>query len=103
MSKLSVAFSLLCVSILTLFPPIEAFAEEPSPQVLEEVVVTATKTPVPVSQLTSAVEVIKGEELEQKKIKTVIDALRLAQSVTVTQNGGTRTLDHVRRGEGKRF
>src|SRR5437879_913601 len=95
MSKLSVAFNLLCVSILTLFPPIEAFAEEPSPQVLEEVVVTATKTPVPVSQLTSAVEVIKGEELEQKKIKTVIDALRLAQSVTVTQNGGPGTLATV--------
>src|SRR3989475_8046091 len=95
MSKLLAAFSLLCVSILTLFPSIEAFAEEPAPEVLEEVVVTATKTPVPVSQLTSAVEVIKGEELEQKKIKTVIDALRLAQSVTVTQNGGPGTLATV--------
>jgi vitamin B12 transporter len=88
MSKLLAAFSLLCVSILTLFQSIEAFAEEPAPQVLEEVVVTATKTPVPVSQLTSAVEVIKGEELEQKKIKTVIDALRLAQGLSVFTGGG---------------
>src|SRR5438094_7358462 len=95
MSKLSVGFSLLCVNLLTLFPSIEAFAEEPPPQVLEEVVVTATKTPVPVSQLTSAVEVIRGEELEQKKIKTIIDALRLAQSVMVTQNGGPGTLATV--------
>src|SRR2546425_3197561 len=95
MRRLLAAFSLLCVSILILAPPIAAFAAEPPPETLEEVVVTATKTPVPVSQLTSAVEVIKGEELEQKKIKTVIDALRLAQSVTVTQTGGPGTLATV--------
>ena len=40
-----------------------------------EVVVSATKTPVPVSHLTSAVEVITGEELERKKIKTVIEGV----------------------------
>ena len=66
MSRLLAAFSLLCVSFLALFQPLAAYATEPAPEVLEEVVVTATKTPVPVSQLTSAVEVIKGEELEQK-------------------------------------
>src|SRR2546428_13628104 len=88
MPRLLAVFSLLCVSILTLFPPIKAFAAEPSPDVLEEVVVTATKTLVPVSQLTSAVEVIKGEELERKKIKTVIDALRLAQGISVMAGGG---------------
>src|SRR5437899_10733835 len=95
MSRLLAVFSLLCVSIFTLAPRIAAFAAEPSPEVLEEVVVTATKTPVPVSQLTSAVEVIKGEELEQKKIKTVIEALRFAQSVTVKQNDGPGTLETV--------
>src|SRR5713226_2552881 len=92
MSRLLAAFSLLCGSFLALFPPIETFAAESQPDVLEEVVVSATKTPVPVSQLTSAVEVIKGEELQQKKIKTVIEALRLAQSVMVTQTGGPGTL-----------
>ena len=91
MSTFCCVFGRLCFSILALCISLPAFAEEPAPQVLEEVVVTATKTPVPVSQLTSAVEVIKGEELEQKKIKTVIDALRLAQSITVTQNGGPGT------------
>src|SRR6266571_8276952 len=95
MSRLLAVFSLLCVSIFTPAPPIAAFAAEPAPETLEEVVVTATKTPVPVSQLTSAVEVIKGEELEQKKIKTVIDALRLAQSLMVTQNGGPGTVASV--------
>src|SRR5206468_10429367 len=95
MSKLLAAFSLLCVSTFTLFPRIAAFAAEPSPEVLEEVVVTATKTPVPVSQLTTAVEVIKGEEVEQKKIKTVMEALRLAQSVPVMQKGGPATTAHA--------
>src|SRR5512134_898079 len=56
-----------------------------------EVVVSATKTPVPVAQLTSAVEVITGEELERKKIKTVIDALRLAEGVFATSSGGPGT------------
>src|SRR3989454_6977285 len=95
MSRFCSVFARLCFSILPLCISLPTFAEEPAPQVLEEVVVTATKTPVPVSQLTSAVEVIRGEELEQKKIKTVIDALRLAQSVMVTQNGGPGTLATV--------
>ncbi|TKB71999.1 MAG: TonB-dependent receptor [Nitrospira sp.] len=56
-----------------------------------EVVVSATKTPIPVSQVTSAVEIITGEELERKKIKTVIDGLRLAQGVFATSSGGPGT------------
>ena len=56
-----------------------------------EVVVSATKTPVPVTQLTSAVEVISGAELEKKKIKTVIDALRLAEGLFATSSGGPGT------------
>lgn len=70
--------------------------EEPSTVKTEDVVVSATKTPLPVSQVTSAVEVIRGEELEQKKIKTVVDALRLAQGLAVFSNGGPGTLAQVR-------
>jgi len=72
-------------------------AEEETPVVqTEEVVTSATKTPVPVSHLTSAVEVITGEEMQRKKLKTVIDALRLAQGLMVTQNGGPGTQATVR-------
>src|SRR2546428_9183383 len=88
MSRFCSVFARHCFSILALCISLPAFAEEPAPEVLEEVVVTATKTPVAVSQLTSAVEVIKGEELERKKIKTVIDALRLAQGISVMAGGG---------------
>lgn len=66
------------------------------PVKIGEVVVSATKTPLPVTQVTSAVEVIKGEELEQKKIKTVADALRLAQGVVIFSSGGPGAEAQVR-------
>jgi len=96
MSCLRAIFSFLSISVPLLCVSLPVFAAEPSRDVLEEVVVTATKTPVPVSRLTSAVEVIKGEELEQKKIKTVADALRLAQGVTINASGGPGTLTTAR-------
>jgi len=79
-------------------PKTQAAQEKPEPELVktEEVVVSATKTPLPVSQVTSAVEVITGEELEQKKLKTVIDALRLAQGVFAFSSGGPGSLANVR-------
>ena len=56
-----------------------------------DVVVSATKTEQPATQVTSAVEVITGEELERKKIKTVIDGLRLSSGVFATSSGGPGT------------
>jgi vitamin B12 transporter len=79
---------------------VTAFGEEPAETepVLEtrEVVISATKTPVPVSHLTSAVEVITGEDLERRQVKTVADALRLSQGLTVFSNGGPGTNTSVR-------
>ncbi|MGE3151579.1 MAG: TonB-dependent receptor plug domain-containing protein [Nitrospiraceae bacterium] len=73
-------------------------ADEPTEEPLEvgEVVVSATKTPLPVAQVTSAVEVIKGEDLEQRKFRTVVDALRLSQGTAVFSNGGPGTNATVR-------
>lgn len=71
------------------------WAEEIPEVTTPEVVTTATKTPVPVTHLTSAVEVIRGEDIERRKIKTVIDALRLAQGMTVFSSGGPGTLAQV--------
>jgi vitamin B12 transporter len=62
----------------------------------KDVVVSATKTPIPVTQLTSSMEVITGEELQRKKFKTVADALRLAQGLSVLQSGGPGTEALVR-------
>lgn len=71
--------------------------EDASPVVMtEEVVTSATKTPVPVSHLTSAVEVMTGEELQQRKVKTVMEALRLGQGLSAVEFGGPGTLATVR-------
>jgi vitamin B12 transporter len=61
-----------------------------------EVVVSATKTPIPVAQVTSAVEIITEEQMQQRKIKTVAEALRWAQGLAVNQSGGPGTNVDVR-------
>jgi vitamin B12 transporter len=61
-----------------------------------EVVVSATKTPVPATQVTSAVEVITEEDLKRRQIKTVVDALRLSQGLAVFSTGGPGSTATVR-------
>ncbi len=99
----SVLFSLCALLIFPVIWSVPAFGEEPAETepVIEtietrEVVISATKTPVPVSHLTSAVEVITGEDLERRQVKTVADALRLSQGLTVFSNGGPGTTTSVR-------
>lgn len=70
--------------------------ESESVQPLDPVVVTATKTPVPLRQVTSAIQVITAEELEKQQIKTVADALRLSQGLAVFSSGGPGTEVTVR-------
>ena len=36
-----------------------------------EVFISATKTEIPIKQVTSAVEIITGEQMQQRKVKTV--------------------------------
>jgi vitamin B12 transporter len=61
-----------------------------------DVVVSATKSPIPVKHVTSAVEVITGGDLEHRKIRTVAEALRWAQGLAVFQSGGLGTNVNVR-------
>ncbi|HET7909265.1 MAG TPA: TonB-dependent receptor plug domain-containing protein, partial [Nitrospira sp.] len=67
-------------------------------EVLEtpEVFVSATKTETPIREVTSAVEIITGEQMQQRRMKSVMEALRLAQGLAVFQNGGPGTLAQVR-------
>lgn len=71
---------------------------DPQDETIEvrEVIVSATKTPVPVTQLTSAVEVITEEDLKRRQTKTVVDALRLSQGLAVFSTGGPGTSATVR-------
>ncbi len=85
-------FVALYLLLHVLFVPAFSFGESETTssdvQVLEPVVVSATKTPVPLRQVTSAVEVWTEEDLQQRQIKTVVEALRLSQGAAVFQNGG---------------
>ena len=81
---------LVCVCILAWALPSAyvsaqevAMADQTDVIETREVVVSATKTPVPVTQLTSAVEVITEEDLKRRQMKTVADVLRLSQGLTV--------------------
>jgi len=87
------------VLLVWLMGPGLGHAEEPSTEEVvqtEEVVVSATKTEIPVKQVTSAVEIITGEQLQQRRLKTVAEALRLAQGLAVFQSGGPGTTVDVR-------
>lgn len=91
--------TVVVVSCISIMSSTLGRAEESSEEevvAVTDVVISATKTPLPVSQVTSAVEVITGEEMQQKKLKTVVDALRLSQGLAVFQSGGFGTLAEVR-------
>lgn len=61
-----------------------------------EVVVSATKTEIPVKHVTSAVEIMTGEQMEQRRVRTVAEALRWGQGLAVFQSGGPGTSVSVR-------
>ena len=96
----SVLFSVCALLSFPVIWSVTAFGEAPAETepVIEtrEVVISATKTPVPVSQVTSAVEIITGEQMQQRKVKTVAEALRWAQGLAVNQSGGPGTAVDVR-------
>jgi vitamin B12 transporter len=76
--------------------PLSARAESEDIVETKDVVISATKTEVPVRQVTSAVEIITGEQMEQRKVRSVAEALRWAQGVAVFQSGGPGTTVDVR-------
>lgn len=93
----------VCFSVLSLFVPIHtaqgqevALADQTEVIETREVVVSATKTEIPISQVTSAVEVITAEDMKKQNIKSVVEALRLAQGLAVFSNGGPGTTTSVR-------
>jgi vitamin B12 transporter len=69
--------------------------EEAKLEQTDEVVVSAIRARQPVSRVTSAVEVITGEEMQRRNIKTVAEALRLATGMTVFSSGAQGTLTTV--------
>lgn len=76
---------------------IPAFAQQSLPPVeLEEITVSANLTPTPSREVGSAVTVITREELEQRQIRFVSDALRSVPGVNVNTTGAVGNLTQVR-------
>src|SRR5439155_15039911 len=88
------------VAILA-FAPVVCHAQEatptPSPAEaeVEQVVVSATRFDIPLDQSPASVSVISAEELEQKQIERVSDALREVPGLSVVQTGTAGQLTSV--------
>src|SRR5438093_1255504 len=84
---------------LLVFAPIVCFAQEPSPSPgeaeAEQVVVSATRFDIPLDQSPASVSVINSEDMEQKQIERVSDALREVPGLSVVQTGTAGQLTSV--------
>ena len=63
---------------------------------LPQIIVSAGQAPMEASRVGASVTVISGEELREKHIPTVAEALRSVPGVEVDQSGGRGTLTQVR-------
>ncbi|GEP10036.1 TonB-dependent receptor plug domain-containing protein [Methylobacterium gnaphalii] len=86
-----------CVAF-TLLDSLPAFAQQTitplanagpgTADTLEEISVSATGVPTPISQTGSSVTVLSAETLEQQQRRTVSDALQQVPGLNIVQNGG---------------
>ncbi|HEY9014385.1 MAG TPA: TonB-dependent receptor plug domain-containing protein, partial [Gemmatimonadales bacterium] len=78
----------LACTLLALAAPVTLLAQEvPDTTHLQELVVTATGTPTPADAVVSSVTVITGQELRDRGIHFVQDALRQVPGAAVVQGG----------------
>jgi len=82
--------ALLAVTCLAIAPRAYAWTDD------EEPVVTPTRTEVPRDQIASSMTVITGDELRERQVRFVVDALRAVPGVAVSRSGGEGGLTSVR-------
>lgn len=87
MAKLSVFIFAFYLIPLNLLGAKTAFTENAN--AIEDVVVTATRTPTSISKLGSSVTVITSEEIEARQQTQVTDVLRSVPGLNVVQTGPT--------------
>src|SRR5438309_2715557 len=89
------------LAALLIFAPVVCFSQQPSPTPspveaeAEQVVVTATRFDIPLDLSPASVSVISSEDLEQKHIERVSDALREVPGLSVVQTGVAGQLTSV--------
>lgn len=89
---------LSCAALAAISSP--AFAQETSPDLpastrAQDVVVTASRTPRPLSDVGESVSVITTAEIERRQSNAVVDLLRTVPGVTLVRNGGIGTVASV--------
>lgn len=89
MKKSFLAWCILIASTATL---------QAAPATLDPIVVTATRTATPLSQIASSVTVITAEEIEEKQQHHVLEVLRSVPGLGLVQSGpsGGQTSIHMR-------
>src|SRR5216110_3417465 len=86
---------------LVALAPVLCFGQEPTPTPspseaeVEQVVVSATRFDIPLDQSPASVSVIGSEDMEQKQIERVSDALREVPGLSVVQTGTAGQLTSV--------
>lgn len=73
-----------------------AFAQDSEPTELDAIVIGAGLTPIEAEQYGRAVSVVTGQDIEERQIRHVADALRALPGVAVSQNGGPGGITTVR-------
>ncbi len=93
-------FGCLCSTIALLSQPVLAEENqkktEDTPIAIEEIVVSAGRTPVRSDMLGKAHTVITGEDLEKRQVRSVSDALRSVPGLHVNRTGAFGGLTQVR-------
>src|SRR5688572_5005196 len=80
--------SRLLASTVSAFALLPMFAHADDAKPVPQIVVSAARTPVPLSQVASSITVITPEEIESSNKPDVVGLLRSVPGVTVAQNGG---------------
>jgi vitamin B12 transporter len=88
-----VLFFIVLFSVL--LPSFSRAAEPAPPESLPPMVVTATRTEVPLNQLTTSLTVITSEELRERQAELVSEVLRDVAGVNVVQTGSMGTATSV--------
>jgi vitamin B12 transporter len=91
-----------CVLLFFILSPSYSQGADPEPaQSLPPIVVTATRTEVPLNQLTTSLTVITPEEIRERQGDLVLQVLRDVPGLTVVQSGsmGTSTSVFIRGSE----
>lgn len=87
--------ALRAVAVLVPFAPLftspNAFAQASSPATLERVVITANRTPQPISSVLADISVLEREDIERSGVTGVADLLARLPAIEFARNGGPGT------------